>query len=183
MSSIDNIINKLKVEAEEKISAIEVESARNVEKLKSELMQKANIEKDKILNSAREKANTTYNRISENAELRIRDQRLRERQNLINRVFDLVLEKMNSKSDSEFIAEIKSALKKIGGEDLTLQIPKNRLEALKKEKLGITIDEENFVENGFVVMSDKMNYNFKYEDILNDARDKIGPELIDFLSN
>lgn len=182
MSSIDNIINKLKEESEETILNIKSEAQRKSEEIKSGLIEDANREKDRILEQAKNRADTTYTRISENAEIRIRDQRLVERQKLIDRVFKLALDKMNSKSDEEFVSDVKKVLENIEEENLTLQAPKSRIESLKKSNLGVKLDEENFVENGFILMSDSMNYNYKYEDILMDNRDTIGPELIKFLS-
>ena len=182
MSKIDNIINKLKEEANEKIEEIQSDAQVEVENLKLQLIDGANKEKDKILEDAKNKAESTYIRISENAEIRIRDQRLVERQRLIDRVMKLSLEKMNSKSDEEFINEIKKILKNLGDKNLRLQIPKSRINALKNANLDVEIDEENFVDNGFVLMSDRINYNYKYEDILQDNRDSIGPELVKFLS-
>ena len=86
MSKIDNIINKLKEEANEKIEEIQSDAQVEVENLKLQLIDGANKEKDKILEDAKNKAESTYIRISENAEIRIRDQRLVERQRLIDRV-------------------------------------------------------------------------------------------------
>lgn len=182
MSNIDNIIEKLKVEADEKINKIQREADIKSKKVREEILSKANVERDKILKSSNERAENTYNRISENAEIRIRDQRLHERQNLIDRVFDLALKKMNNKSDDEFVLEIEEAIKNISGDNLSLQVPQSRLSAVKNKNLGINIDEENFVENGFVLSSDKMNYNYNYKDILSANREEIGPQLIEYLS-
>lgn len=182
MSNIDNIIDKLKVEAEEKIAQIERESKIKSKNAKIEILNNANAEREKILKNAKARGDNTYTRISENAEIRIRDQRLKERQNLIDRVFNLALNKMNSKSDLDFVNEIKSAMENISGDNLTLQVPKSRLEAVKKANLGVRLDEENFVNNGFLIMSDKINYNYSYADILSENRAAIGPQLIEFLS-
>lgn len=182
MSNIDNIIEKLKVEANEKIDIINREAEEKSREVKEEILLAARTQRDKILKDSQDKADSIYSRISENAEIRIRDQRLSERQKLIDRVFDLALKKLNSRPDDEFILEVKKALEGVNAENMTLRVPKSRLEAVKKQNLGIKIDEENFVENGFILSSEKMNYNFNYKDILNDNRDQLGPQLIEFLS-
>ena len=182
MSNIDNIINKLKDEANEKIEEIQSDAQKEIESLTHQLIYDANKEKDRILQNANDRAESTYVRISENAEIRIRDQRLVERQRLIDRVMKLSLERMNSKSDDEFVNDIKKVLKNLDDKNLRLQVPQSRVNALKNAGLGVEIDEKNFVDNGFILMSDKINYNYKYEDILQDNRDSIGPELVKFLS-
>lgn len=182
MSNIDNIINKLKDEANEKIEEIQSDAQKEIDSLTHQLINDANKEKDRILQNANDRAESTYVRISENAEIRIRDQRLVERQRLIDRVMKLSLERMNSKSDDEFVNDIKKVLKNLDDKNLRLQVPQSRVNALKNAGLGVEIDEKNFVDNGFILMSDKINYNYKYEDILQDNRDSIGPELVKFLS-
>lgn len=182
MSNIDNIINKLKKEAEEKIEQIEKDSAEKAKSIKEKLIDEAKIEEERILEDAKSKADTTFNRISENAEIRIRDKRLLERQKLITRVLDKTLEQMSSINDEDFISQIKSALEKVNEKDLVLQVPKSRLDAVKKSDLDVNVDEENFVDNGFILTSDRMNYNYKYEDLLKDMREELGPEIIQFFS-
>lgn len=182
MSNIDNIINKIQTEAEEQIQAIEFDGKTKAFEVKDKILSEANAEKEKILAEANNKADVIYKRILENVGIRIRDQRLEERQNLIDRVFDLTLDRLNNISDEEFIEKVRAAIEKTGSDDLTLRLPKSRLNAVKNSNLKVKIDEENFVENGFVLSKEKMDYNFKYEDILNDSRNEIGPELIKFLT-
>ncbi|MDO5027962.1 MAG: V-type ATP synthase subunit E family protein [Bacillota bacterium] len=181
MSNIDNITNKIQAEAEEKIAAINADKEVKLQAIRSEIIDQANLEKNKILSSAKSKADNIFSRISENAEIRIRDQRLRERQKLIDRVFDLALDRLNSISDEEFIGQVSKALESIGSDELVIRLEKSRLEAVKNSNLKVKVDQENFVENGFVLIKEKMAYNFKYDDILNDSRNEIGPELIKFL--
>lgn len=182
MSNIDNIINKIQAEADEKLAAITASKDEKVQAIRSEIIDKANLEKDKILASAKTKSDNIFSRISENAEIRIRDKRLQERQRLIDRVFSLALNKLNSISDEDFIKQVRDVVEKVGDKNLNLIVPKSRINALKEANLDIKIEEDKFVENGFVLSSEKMNYNFKYEDILNDFRNEIGPELIKFLT-
>lgn len=182
MSNIDNIINKLKQEAEEKIELIENDANKKASSIKSELIENAKAEKERILRDAKAKADTTFDRINESTEIRIRDKRLLERQKLIDRVLALAIEKMSSVDDETFINQVKDALSKTGDKDLTLRVPKSRLEAAKKSDLNVKVDEENFVNNGFILTSDKMNYNYKYEDLINDVREELGPEIINFFS-
>lgn len=182
MSNIDNIINKLKEETEDKIKDIQDESRNKAEIVRAELIEAAKVERDRILEQAKNRADTTYTRISENAQIRIRDQRLVERQKLIDKVLKLALAKLNGKTDSEFVEEVKMALQKVDDSNLSLRLPESRLEAVKEANLNLKIDEESFVENGFVLISDRMNYNFKYDDILRDERDVLGPEIIKLMT-
>ncbi|MDO5037179.1 MAG: V-type ATP synthase subunit E family protein [Tissierellia bacterium] len=181
-NNIDNIVSKLKAEAGAEIDRIDSQAQEEVQAIRDKILGQAKKEEARILETGDYDARNAYNQIYDNVELRLRDQRLKESQDFIQKIFDLALEKMNKKSDEDFIEEIRQALEGLEEEKLAIRIPKDRLGALKEAGLDLTIDEENWVDSGFVLFNDRVNYNYKYEDILAENRDRIGPQLIDFMS-
>lgn len=177
MSNIDNIIKKLNEEANEKINRIEAESREKGDHERQKIVEIANIEVEGIMDWAKAEAEQTYERIISNAELKVRDQKLFEQQKLFDRVFKLALDKLNLKSDVDFSEEIKKALKAINSDNLTLVVPKERVAGLKALNLNAKISEDEFVDNGFLIKSDRMIYNYKLDDLISAKREDLELEL------
>lgn len=183
MSNIDNIINKLKEEAEEKINRIKADSNEKADHERTKIVNIANAEVELIMEKAKEQAQQAYERIISGAELTVRDKKLSEQQKLFDRIMDLSLTKMSKKTDLEFSEDIKKAIDEINSDNVSLVVPKERVSGLKGLNLKAKIAEDEFVENGFIIKSDRMVYNYKLDDLINAKREDLELELAKKLFN
>ena len=184
MSNIDNIISKLKEEAAEKINNIKAESESRSDHERKTIIEVATVEVENIMAKAKLESEQRYDRIISGAELKVRDQRLMEQQKLFDRILDLAKDKLNKSTDSEFAKSIEKALANIKSDDtVTLVVPKERVTGLKNLNLNAKISEDEFTDNGFVINSGRMSYNFKINDLISAKRQELELELAKKLFN
>lgn len=177
MSNIDNITNKLKEDAKLEIEEILKSYTEEAEVKKAELIGAAERRREDILDRARDRAQRVYERISSNTELKTRDQRIAEEQKLIDRVFELAVKELDSKSDKDFLNDIKNAFSKVKEEDVSILVPENRVEFIKNTDLGKLLDEEN-VQYGFVIRTPRFDYNYQYDVLIDQFRESEGAEVL-----
>jgi len=103
MSNLDNLIQKIKLDAQSQADKILQEAEKKKEEIVNGQIQLALEEKAKILEKAEKEAEIIRSRILSNAELRVRDENLKAKQEVIDKVFLLAKEKLMKLDDQQYV--------------------------------------------------------------------------------
>jgi V/A-type H+/Na+-transporting ATPase subunit E len=157
--SIKNITDKILSDAKEKAAEILEASSKEAEALISSKVSEASSQEAHLISKAREEAEARKNRIIQNAELTVRNEKLVAKHQVIEKTFTYALESLTKLSDSDFIDFVKATLKanKISGDGF-LKVTEARYKAITPEVLreintssrsslvlGRPIDKDGFV--------------------------------------
>lgn len=198
MSNLNNITSKIIKDAEEKrdeiLNAAQVESdsiiAKETKKAKN--LEVELIEKAKIEAKARE------NRVISNARLKVRNNELKAKQDMISKVFEKAVERLNSLSTLEYKEYILRALDSLDLEGTEILIINkkdedvinnkflldlnNKLIGLgKKGKISI-LTNGNF-DRGFILDRDGIQINNTFESLVKSLRSELELEVTKVLFN
>ena len=198
MSNLNNITSKIIKDAEEKrdeiLNAAQVESdsiiAKETKKAKN--LEVELIEKAKIEDKARE------NRVISNARLKVRNNELKAKQDMISKVFEKAVERLNSLSTLEYKEYILRALDSLELEGTEILIINkkdedvinnkflldlnNKLISLgKKGKISI-LTNGNF-DRGFILDRNGIQINNTFESLVKSLRSELELEVTKVLFN
>ena len=197
MSNLNNITSKIIKDAEEKrdeiLNAAQVESdsiiAKETKKAKN--LEVELIEKAKIEAKARE------NRVISNARLKVRNNELKAKQDMISKVFEKAVERLNSLSTLEYKEYILRALDSLDLEGTEILIINkkdedvinnkflldlnNKLIGLKKGKISI-LTNGNF-DRGFILDRNGIQINNTFESLVKSLRSELELEVTKVLFN
>ena len=182
MSNLENLIEKIKEDAENEAKSI----LEAVNKEKNALVKKKELEAEKkkveIIEKAEFDNNLLRERIISKSEIDSRYILLEEKQKIIKRVFTLAKENLGNLDKKEYSNYLKS---KIDSLDLkgteTLIVQENMRDEILKLNLPYDISKDEFVEAGFLVKDEDIYINYKFndlvdfykEDLLNDVAAKL----------
>lgn len=116
--SIKNITDKILSDAREKQADILAKAKQGAEELVSSKVKEALVSEGQTLNKAQEEAAARKNRIIQGAQLKVRNQKLSAKHEVIERTFDTAVERLGMLNGEQFIAFLKNAVRgyKITGE-------------------------------------------------------------------
>ena len=177
MSSLENLIAKILSEAEEKAKEIAAQGKAQAEAAVAQKVQEANDESLKILSSAKKQADDTAEQIALQKTLKLRDDKLEAKQQILDRVFNLAFEKLNEMPKDEFFKLLSETLSQVetDGEKLTVPSKYNitnldELNAFLKKsgkKGNLTLDTEpRKISGGFILSKDGIEQNNTFEELL-----------------
>ena len=198
MSNLNNITSKIIKDAEEKrdeiLNAAQVESDSIIAKetKKAKILEVELIEKAKIAAKARE------NRVISNARLKVRNNELKAKQDMISKVFEKAVERLNSLSTLEYKEYILRALDSLDLEGTEILIINkkdedvinnkflldlnNKLISLgKKGKISI-LTNGNF-DRGFILDRNGIQINNTFESLVKSLRSELELEVTKVLFN
>lgn len=178
MSNLENITQKILDDAKSQSSIIEEESNSVNEKIINSKIREANEEKKKMLNRAVSEASLLKERTISNAELRARDEKLRAKQEIVERVFDMAKERLKNLSEDKYISYLKATLKSLelkGGE--TIVVPKRMKSKVKGLGLRPEISEDETVDSGFLLKDKGTTLNYTFDSLVEHYRDQLETEI------
>lgn len=187
--SFDDIIKSIQEEENKENEDIK----NNTDKIISNIKDEYNVKIANAKNIILSKKENELIKLSEAKIFKLKRKRnnniLLKKKELLDKVYNLVLEKMNNLSDEEYINFISKIIKNLpknlsgiimpanGKKDLTIKILK---------KIGANFDiskkEINFT-GGFIFYSDKFNFDNTFESIIKKTRDKTETEIAKLLFN
>lgn len=109
--SIKNITDKILSDAKAKEKDILESSNSDAKKLVESKINEAKALEKQIMSKAKEEALSKQNRIIQSAELKVRNEKLSAKHEVIEKSFDLALKKLESFNANEYISFIKNTLK------------------------------------------------------------------------
>ena len=111
MSNLENLTNKILDDAKNEADRIMKESTKINEDIIRSKVNEANEKKKKTIEKASAEAAMMKDRIISNAGLKIRDEKLKAKQEVLDRVFKLSKEKLKVLNEDEYLKFLKNNLK------------------------------------------------------------------------
>ncbi|MCR1933623.1 V-type ATP synthase subunit E [Clostridium tepidum] len=199
MSSIDNLTGKILEEAKAKKEEI-IKEAKQSEKdiLDKKIAEAKVIGKNSIEKSQRESI-IRRERILSNAELKVRNEKLKAKQKVIERVLEKSLEKLAQLSKEEYLSYIKERILTlpIDGDEKIIINSKDKLliteafvneinsELTQKGKLGkLSLSNEiRDFKAGFILEKNGIEINNSFEALISSMKDELEYEVARLLFN
>ena len=187
--AVDDILKKIKADAEEAARKIVAEGQAAADVVASEARERTDVQKKKLRARAEQRAHEERNRITTLARLAARRELLVEKQALIDRVFDEAEERIAAMKQAEYREFIGGFLKNTvesGEEEVLIGEGERRLDqafldSVSKE-LGLggglkLSSERRPISGGFILRSGRVETNCSLSTILRDAREKLETEV------
>jgi len=195
--ALEDILRKIEEDARREADKILSEARARAEEILHSAEQEAERIRENLLEEARREAQTHKSRLISMAQLDMRKEILQEKQNLIDQVFQIALERLLRMEDEEYRELIREMLKQVvehGDEEIILcerdkpRISQGFIQALNKElesegKLGkLSIAEETGdFSGGFILRRGKIELNNSFDALLQAAKDEMRSELSQIL--
>ncbi len=178
MSNLDNLTQKILDDAKNKADIIMEESTRKKEEIINSRVKDAHEKQTKIIEKATTEASMMKDRVISNAELRVRDEILKAKQDLINDVFLKAEEKLNSLNEEEYVKFLQSNIKDINfkGNEVIV-VPEKMKEKVKTIGLYPKVADDESVESGFLVKDNDVILNFTFKSLINYYREELEGEI------
>lgn len=198
MSNLNNITSKIIKDAEEKrneiLNAAQVESDSIISK---EIKKAKNLEVE-LIEKAKIEAKARENRVISNARLKVRNNELKAKQDMISKVFEKAVERLNSLSTLEYKEYILRALDSLDLEGTEILIINKKDEDVinnkflldlnnklisfgKKGKISI-LTNGNF-DRGFILDRNGIQINNTFESLVKSLRSELELEVTKVLFN
>ncbi len=191
--AVDDILKKIKADAEEVARKIVAEGQAAADAVAREARTRADAQKQELRAKAEQRAQEDRNRITTLARLAARRELLDEKQALIDRVFDEVgrrIAEMQQGEYREFITGLLRSTVESGDEEVLIGEQESRLDQAflnsVAKKLGLggglkLASERRQITAGFILRSGRVETNCALSTILRDAREKLETEVAGIL--
>lgn len=182
MSNLDNLIQKIKLDAQSQAEEMQKEADKKKEEIVNGQVKLALEEKAKMIEKAEKEAEIVKSRILSNADLRVRDEMLKAKQEVIDKVFLLAKERLMNLDDKEYAEFVKNQISTLDltGEE-SIIVPNNRKNLIKDLGLNLKVSEEETIDSGFTLINKKVRLNFSFETLIDFLREDLETEIAQVL--
>ncbi|ALG49195.1 V-type ATP synthase subunit E [Clostridium perfringens] len=192
MSNLNNLTSKILNDAEEKKKYILADAEAQKDKIISKKTNRAEADKEEIITKANIEAEVKKARIISNAKLSVRNDMLRAKQDVISKVFNEAIEKLQNLSNGDYKYYVILTLDslELEGTEVIIINEKDKdifsnefLEALNKEleskgkKGSITLNMEGKFNGGFILDRNGIQINNTFEALINSLRGELEFEV------
>ncbi|WP_138206074.1 V-type ATP synthase subunit E [Haloimpatiens lingqiaonensis] len=199
MANVNNLVNKILEEAKIKKEEILANAQEEKNGIVSNRILEAKILEKEIIEKAKIEAATKKERIISSSELKVRNEKLEAKQQIIQRTFDEAVESLSNLSREQFLEYVEGKILSLdidGDESLILNSKGKELvtekfiddinsKLVSKGKKGnITIkDEARDFKGGFILEKNGIEINNTFEALVNAIKDELEYEVARVLFN
>ncbi len=178
MSNLDNLVQKILDDAKERANAI-IEDANKVkEEVIDAKVREANEKKDKIIERATAEAELLKERVISSAELKVRNEKLKAKQTVIDRVFNLAKKKLENLDEEKYVAYLTNTIRTLTlNGDEVLVVPKNMADKVKRLRIPIRVSDDEFVDSGFLIKGKGIMLNYTFDSLIDYYREELETEI------
>ncbi|EDT86136.1 V-type ATP synthase subunit E [Clostridium botulinum] len=197
MSNLENLTSKIIEDANKEAEKLLSEAKKEENKIVDEKIKKANKAKEQIIERAKRESKTKAERVISNAHLKVRNNKLEAKQEMINKVFDEAVIKLQNLSKDEYLNFVKSSILSLDIEgdeeiivspndkdkiDISLMLTLNNQLKAKGKKALLKISNENRnIKGGFILYKNGIEINNSFEALVDSLRDELEQEIIEAL--
>lgn len=194
MSNLNNLTSKIIEDAENIANEIIEECKREEKRISQSWTESGEAEKNKIIKQAQIEASGKTERAISNIKLKVRNNILEAKQNLITKVFNTAMENLYHMSDIEYKEFVKNYIlgldiqgdeeiyienkrQKTISEDFIKELNSLLINNHKKGELKLGSINRN-ITSGFVLMKNGIEINCTYESLLEYYRDELEGKIV-----
>lgn len=191
MSNLDNLTSKILTDSKERSAAITKEAADRAVSIMQEYITAAEEEKKHILDAGAKEAGQVSEQMLLAKKLEIRDSHLHVKQEVLNRVFTMAIERLNNMNKEDYFRFLSEMLKHmdINGEEII--IPKkyhvtsiDELNTYLQDEGGkgnLKLSSDGNIEGGFILIKDGIEQNNTFEALVNFYRYELESKITETL--
>lgn len=177
MSNLDNIIKEILQDAENESKKIVEDAKSEVADLVGKTEIEARKKADKIIEKASVEALQSKERIISNSSLTARDMVLFAKQEMINKVFELIKEKLKTLNHDYYLKFIENSIKTLNvDENSEIILTENEKKLAGESLFGIKVSEET-VESGFSLKNGKIILNNEFSSLIDLTKEAFEQEV------
>lgn len=174
MSKIENITGKIELDAKNEAEKIVSEAKKKADRMISLREKDAKKRADRIIEKASNEAESIVEKALSSAELKARDDILRAKEKVVERVFSMANEKLKNLSEEDYLNYLKKSLEDIDlKDDAVVFVPEKYYKVVEDANLGINISRDEFVDSGFSIKIGKIRYNNEFESLVEAKKDEL----------
>lgn len=180
---VEQVVRKETQAYQEKVEAKRAETKQALTDKQQALQADLVAEKSKV----DEQLNTRYQITHQSQKIAHRDQLLREKQTLLNKVFSLAEDQLNNLSAEDFKAFVTDVLTQFKGQgDFMVKLGEHSqglldqgwLDSVAIEGINVQLSEELVPQNGgFILEKSGIQYNFLSDTLIQDAKQRLTVEI------
>lgn len=195
--AISDLISKIKEDTQNEAQSILAKASQEEKEIVQKRIVEANHERNIILEKAHREAKSRADRILSGAELKVRNDKLEVKQSIIQKVFDLALQKLENLSQEELLSFIKKSIFEApfeGEVDLILsseykeKVTQGFIDEINSQlqmenriyEVKIS-DESRRVESQFVLSQKGIEVNYTFEAIISSLKEEMENEITKIL--
>lgn len=178
MSNIENLTQKIELDAKKKASSILEEAGSESENIVSNAVSKAQKESDLIVKKASKEAENIVEKTLSSAELLARDTILRAKEEVVERVFSLAKERLVNLDSKKYFDCLNSAISDFKDVDnIQIIVPEKYYETVKNEIKNIEVVKDSNIDSGFNIKRGNIIYNNVFSSLIEANRSELEYEV------
>ncbi|WP_422484870.1 V-type ATP synthase subunit E [Gudongella sp. DL1XJH-153] len=179
MSNLDNLTQKILEDAKNKASEIVKGAEKRNDSLINQRVKEANERKEKILEKAAAEAEMLKDRVISSAELKVRDEKLSAKQEVMDTVFKMAKDKLSDLDQKEYLRFVESSIKDIDIEGKpSVLVKKEKVQQLKELSDEVALVEDESVDSGFILKDGDIIYNYTFDALVDEIREDLEGEIV-----
>lgn len=178
MSKLESLTQRIMEDAKAKAESIMAEADRKSKSLLNTKIKEAQEKSEKLLEKANSEAAMVKDRVVSSAELKVRDEKLSAKQEILDTVFGMAKNKLEKLDDSQYGELLKKTLSNITIKGkANLIVPPSRKSIAEKVsgEFAVTIDEKML--QGFMIKDEDIVYNYTFESLVDEAREQLEGDI------
>lgn len=182
MANVENLTNTILEEARAKSEAILAEATQQANAIRERAQRETDEEIARIQRAAGNEAERAAERVLSGTRLSVRNEELALKQEQMDRTFLRAKEVLAEMGDADFKSFVEHALESVPSEsDQVVVVPSNRQKALGQTVAGRPVEADEHAADGFVVRTAKTFLNFRFDALVDAARQNMESEIGDLL--
>ncbi len=190
--AVDDILRKIEADAEEEARATLERARSEAEAIAAEARERVEAQRKKLEAASRQRADEERNRIVTLAKLEARREVLREKQRLIDRVFEETRERIVKMGRDEYQRLMETFFAHVsepGKCEVILDPAEDRIDQAFLDRMSKSVDgcelklsdERRPMGGGFILKSGRTETNCTLDTILSDARERLETDVAEVL--
>lgn len=174
MSNLENLTQKILDDAKTSANAILEEAKSKNEGIVSSRVMDAKEKSKRIVDKAIDEAKMAKDRVVSNSELYVRDEKLKAKQGVMDRVFVMAKDRLNNLNEDDYVSFVKGTLKNLNlnGTE-TLIVPEKFRNKIKTVGIVNKVSDTKTVESGFLIEDGKTVINYTFNSLVDYLREEL----------
>lgn len=178
MSKLESLTQRIMDDAKAKADSIMAEADRKSKSLLNTKIKEAQDKSEKLLEKAHSEAAMAKDRVVSSAELKVRDEKLSAKQEILDTVFGMAKNKLEKLDDTKYGELLGKTLGNITIKRKgTLVVPPSRKSIAEKVSGALAVTTDENMLQGFMIKDEDIVYNYTFESLVDEAREQLEGDI------